>query len=250
MTENTEVRDEGLEHEEAHDEHGHHEINYFMIYVVLVVLFLISVAGPEVGEATGLRWITLVTAFGIAVVKANLVIQNFMHLKWEKNIMKWMLATSVILMVLMVAGISPDVLNHEGRNWENVAAKAAVERGLEGEAAAEEEEPTETAAAAGGAFSAQSAYQGVCASCHGAEGAGNGPAGAALDPPPANFTSAEFWETRDRERIMTVIEEGAAAVGGSSLMAPFGALYDDEQIAALADYVISFAPEGAGPSGE
>ncbi len=100
MTENNDVREEGLEHEDPHAEHGHHEVNYFKIYVVLVVLFLISVAGPEVGEFTGLRWITLITAFGIAVVKANLVIQNFMHLKWEKNIMKWMLATSLILMFL------------------------------------------------------------------------------------------------------------------------------------------------------
>ncbi len=49
---------------------------------------------------------------------------------------------------------------------------------------------------------------------------------------------------------MTVIEQGAAAVGGSNLMAPFGALYSEEQIAALADYVISFAPEGAGPGGQ
>lgn len=249
MTENNDVREEGLEHEDPHAEHDHHEVNYFKIYVVLVVLFLISVAGPEVGEFTGLRWITLITAFGIAVVKANLVIQNFMHLKWEKNIMKWMLATSLILMLLYVAGVAPDVMNHEGRNWVNVSAQAAVERGVDGEAA-EEEEATETAAAGGGAFSAESAYQGVCASCHGAEGDGNGPAGAALDPPPADFTSAEFWAERDRERIMTVIENGAASVGGSSLMAPFGALYDEEQLSALTDYVMSFAPEGAAPSGE
>lgn len=249
MTENNDVRDEGLEHEDPHAEHDHHEINYFKIYVALVVLFLISVAGPEVGELTGLRWITLVTAFGIAVVKANLVIQNFMHLRWEKKIMKWMLTTSLILMALYVAGVAPDVMNHEGRNWTNVAALAATERGVDGEAPAEEE-ATETAAAAGGAFSAQSAFQGVCASCHGAEGNGAGPAGAALDPPPADFTSPEFWAERDRERIMTVIESGAASVGGSSLMAPFGALYNEEQIAALADYVISFAPEGAAPGGE
>ena len=240
MSENSELHGEGPEHPDTHAEHGHHEINYFMIYVALVVLFLISVAGPEVGEFTGLRWITLVTAFGIAVVKANLVIQNFMHLKWEKNIMKWMLATSLILMFLMVAGISPDVMNHEGRNWENVAAKESVERGVEGEVAA-----ADTAAAeATAGFTAESAYQGVCASCHGADGQGNGPASGGLEPPPANFTSAEFWATRDRERIMTAIENGAAAVGGSSLMAAYGPLYSDDQIAALTDYVMAFQPGG------
>lgn len=232
------------EHSDGGHDGGHH-VNYFKIYVVLVVLFLISVAGPEVGEMTGLRWITLITAFGIAVVKANLVIQNFMHLKWEKNLMKWVLATSLILMFLMVAGISPDVMNHEGNNWENVAAKAAVERGVDGEA---EEETVVVAAPAG--FTAQSAFQGICATCHGAGGAGDGPAGAALDPPPANFTDPAFWADRDRQRIIDVLENGAASVGGSSLMAAYGGLYTDEQIAELADYVIALAPEGAAPGGE
>lgn len=246
MSDNTE-HDTELEHGDSHGEHDDHHVNYFMIYLVLVVLFLISVAGPEVGERTGLRWITLVTAFGIAVVKANLVIQNFMHLRWEKNLMKWMLATSLILMFLMVAGISPDVMNHEGNNWENVAAKAAVERGVDGETAGEE---ASTEVAAAGAFSAQSAFRDVCATCHGASGEGDGPAGVALDPPPASFTDPAFWADRDKERIMTVIDQGAAAVGGSNLMAPFGGLYTDEQLSELADYVISFAPEGASPSGE
>lgn len=233
---------DGHEHADDHEE-GHHP-NYFAIYVTLVVLFLISVAGPEIGELTGWRWITLVTAFGIAIWKANLVIQNFMHLRWEKKIMKWMLATSLILMALYVAGVAPDVLNHEGRNWENVAAQAAVERGVDGEA--EEEEGETTVAAGGGAFNAEATYQSVCATCHGAEGQGDGPAGAALDPPPANFTDPAFWAERDRERIVTAITNGAAAVGGSNLMVAFGSLYSDEQLQQLTDYVMSFAPAGAG----
>ena len=233
------------ENQEHNDAHGHddgHHVNYFKIYVILVVLFLISVAGPEVGEFTGLRWITLITAFGIAVWKANLVIQNFMHLRWEKRLMKWMLATSLILMFLMVAGISPDVLNHEGRNWENLAAQAAVERGVEGEYAEEEGEGEEVVVADPGVFSAEASFGIVCSTCHGAGGAGDGPAGVALDPPPASFTDASFWAERDRDRIITVIRDGAAAVGGSALMAPWGALYDEEQLGQMADYVMSFAP--------
>ena len=96
--------------------HGHHDVPYFKIYVALIILFLISVAGPEVGEATGLRWITLITAFGIALVKARLVINNFMHLKWEKRLMKWMLTASLIMLGIMMAGVAPDVMNHEGNN--------------------------------------------------------------------------------------------------------------------------------------
>ena len=233
MSENTE---HNAEHGDGHDD-GHH-VNYFKIYVALVILFLISVAGPELG----IRWVTLITAFGIAVVKANLVISNFMHLKWEKRLMKWLLATSLILMFLMVAGISPDVLNHEGRNWENVAAQEwTASQMAEDHGEDEETELAEVEAEPAG-FSAASSFGTVCATCHGASGQGDGPAGAALDPPPASFTDPAFWEGRDRDRIITVIRDGAAAVGGSALMAPWGALYTEEQLEQMADYVMSFRP--------
>jgi caa(3)-type oxidase subunit IV len=238
------MSENNTEHHGDGHEGGHH-VNYFAIYVALVVLFLISVAGPEVGERTGLRWITLITAFGIAVVKANLVINNFMHLRWEKRLMKWMLATSVILMLLMVAGVSPDVLNHEGRNWENLAAMEATARGLDEDDHGEGEEVVvaDAGEAEPAGFNAAASFGTICATCHGAGGRGDGPAGAALDPVPADFTEAVFWEDRDRDRILTVIRDGAAAVGGSPLMAPWGALYTAEQLEEMADYVMSFRPE-------
>jgi caa(3)-type oxidase subunit IV len=232
-------------HAEEHHEGGGHHINYFGIYVTLVVLFLISVAGPEIGELTGLRWITLVTAFGIAIVKARLVIDNFMHLKWERRIMKSILVTSLVLMALMVAGISTDVLNHEGRNWENVAAREAIARGVGGghgeEMLAEGEEAEEAVEAA---FNAQNMFNIVCASCHGTAGDGTGAAGAALDPAPANFTDPAFWETRDMDRVVNVITNGAAAAfGGSALMVGWSSSFDEEQIQQLAEYVSEFRPE-------
>jgi caa(3)-type oxidase subunit IV len=232
------------ENHEKHDGHddGHH-VNYFRIYVLLLVLFAISVMGPEIGVLTGLHWITLFTAFGIALVKARLVINNFMHLKWEKNLMKWMLTASVILLFILVAGVAPDVLNHEGNNWENVAAKEATARGLSGEHGGEAEGAEaegEVVVAAG--FTPAASFGTICATCHGAAGDGTGAAGMALDPRPANFTDPVFWETRDRERIIKVIRDGAASVGGSMLMAPWGALYTEEQLGEMADYVMAFRP--------
>jgi caa(3)-type oxidase subunit IV len=106
-----------------------HHPNYKNIYLTLLVLLVISVAGPFLG----IFWVTLITAFGIAVVKANLVINNFMHLKWERRIIKWVLATTLALMVLFFFGIAPDVMKHDGLRWENVAAKDAIERGVGGE---------------------------------------------------------------------------------------------------------------------
>ena len=103
-----------------HGEHAAHETNYVKIWAILVVLLLVSVAGPEIGYLTGIRAITLFTAFGIAIIKAWLVIKNFMHLNVEKRIMAYMLTTCVVFMLLFFAGSSPDVMKFEGRNWTKV----------------------------------------------------------------------------------------------------------------------------------
>ena len=61
--------------EDPATEHTRHP-NYVSICVILLVLLVISILGPELG----IRAVTLITAFGIAVVKAYLVAKNFMHL--------------------------------------------------------------------------------------------------------------------------------------------------------------------------
>jgi caa(3)-type oxidase subunit IV len=239
------------EHHDPHDAHhdGGHHVNYKKIYFTLLGLLVVSVVGPFFG----ILWVTLITAFGIAIVKANLVIQNFMHLKWERRIAKWFLTTSLVLMALFMAGVSVDVMNHEGNNWENIAAQAAVERGIplepgEVEEEVEEEgEPVETAA-----FNAPQMYGLICGSCHGATGAGDGPAGAVLNPRPANFTDPAFWAegnlhpqfpTRDRARILQVITNGGASVGKSPLMVGWSASFTAEQIEQITDHVMSFRPQ-------
>ena len=224
-------------HEQNGDGHdGGHHTNYKKIYFTLLGLLVVSVAGPF----AGILVVTLITAFGIAVVKANLVIQNFMHLKAEKRLAKWILATSLLLMALMFAGISADVMNHEGRNWVNLAAMAAVERGIVDPHAEGEVEEVEFVAVA---RTVEADFNLICATCHGAGGLGDGAAGVALDTPPADFTDPVFWETRDRDRIVNVITNGAAAVGGSSLMVGWSASFSAERIQGFADYVLAFRPE-------
>jgi caa(3)-type oxidase subunit IV len=233
-----------------------HHPNYKKIYFTLLFLLVVSVAGPFLG----ILWVTLITAFGIALVKANLVIQNFMHLRWEKGIMKWTLATSLILMFLLFAGVAPDVMKHEGTRWVNDAAIAAVERGIEGShgeeeahvVAAEEhadeaavpEESAAPAVAAAQEFDAAGAYQTVCALCHGATGAGDGPGGAALDPKPASFADAAFWADRTDEQVALAISGGGAAVGKSALMPAWGAMYNEGQVAAMVTFLKTFQSGG------
>jgi len=123
------------EHEE-HAEHG--QSHYVRIWGVLLVLLAVSILGPivaphienAVGGVVKGWMITLITAFGIAIYKAYLVAANFMHLNIEKRYISYLLATFLMLMVLFFAGVSPDVMKHEGQNWENVAAEAEVDRAL------------------------------------------------------------------------------------------------------------------------
>lgn len=105
--------------------HGQNPNKYRNIYLTLLVLLVISIVGPEIG----ILWVTLITAFGIAVVKSAMVVQEFMHLKYERKVVKWLLVTSLLFMLLLFAGVAPDVMRHEGRNWENLAARKLVEGG-------------------------------------------------------------------------------------------------------------------------
>lgn len=127
------------EHRDHAEDHG--EAHYVKIWGVLLVLLIISILGPIVAPHVAFgflqAWmITMMTAFGIAIVKAYLVAANFMHLNIEKRYISYLLATMLTFMLLFFAGVAPDVMKHEGQNWENTSAKAEIERGLEAEAAA------------------------------------------------------------------------------------------------------------------
>jgi caa(3)-type oxidase subunit IV len=113
----------------AHDEAEHIRF-YTRVYLTLIALFLVSVAGPVVGGWVGSKALVLVTAFGIALVKAYLVCAHFMHLNIEKRYIGYLLTTTLVFMFLFYAGVSPDVMEHRGRNWINVAAQNEVERAL------------------------------------------------------------------------------------------------------------------------
>lgn len=116
-------------HDAGHGGGGHHEDHtrqYVKIWAILLVLLVISIIGPELGHPT----LTLVTAFGIAFVKAYLVIKHFMHLTVEKKYVGFLMLTMLAFMLVFVAGVAPDVMKHSGQRWTNDAAEAVVKKGL------------------------------------------------------------------------------------------------------------------------
>ena len=105
-----------------HEEHTPEHYNKIAIW--LVILAIVSWLGPMLG----IKVITLITAFGIACVKAYLVCKHFMHLNVEKRYVVYLLTTALAFMFLFYAGVAPDVMQHDGRHWDNVAAKTEVDR--------------------------------------------------------------------------------------------------------------------------
>ena len=101
--------------------------NYVKIWFWLVLLLLISVAGPMLEIPA----VTIITAFGIAAVKAFLVAANFMHLKFEKQIISFILILSLCLLGVFFFGVAPDIMMTDGDQWiDCIADKSCVEQRL------------------------------------------------------------------------------------------------------------------------
>jgi caa(3)-type oxidase subunit IV len=76
----------------AEHHHDSHPPKYYVkIWGFLLILLVISFVGPELG----IKWLTLITAFGIALVKAGMVCAYFMHMNIEKKYV-WYILTAVI----------------------------------------------------------------------------------------------------------------------------------------------------------
>jgi len=108
----------GHAHADTHGAaHGAHDRNYVKIWGILVALLFVSVAGPMLG----IRVVTLLAAFGVALVKAYMVAKNFMHLDVEKPIVHWILLVALALMVLLYGALAPDVQKGAGMGWKKDA---------------------------------------------------------------------------------------------------------------------------------
>ncbi|MCG8392486.1 MAG: FTR1 family protein [Pseudomonadales bacterium] len=76
-------------------------------------------------------------------------------------------------------------------------------------------------------------YQSQCAACHGKEGHGDGPAGAALEPAPTDFTEVARYDGRSLLGLHTTITQGVEGTG----MAAYGDTLSEADRWALAFYV-------------
>jgi mono/diheme cytochrome c family protein len=86
---------------------------------------------------------------------------------------------------------------------------------------------------------------GACMTCHGMEGAGDGPASAALNPKPASFQLGNYridatgdGKTGTEQDLYQIITHGAQKFGGSMMMVGRSDLSESDRNA-LVKYVLS-----------
>ncbi len=91
-----------------------HDRKYVKIWMILVGLLGVSIVGP----LFEIQVVTLITAFGVAVVKAFMVAKHFMHLTVQPRYVIYITSVCLVLMVVFWAGVAPDVYKWEGTNWE------------------------------------------------------------------------------------------------------------------------------------
>jgi mono/diheme cytochrome c family protein len=73
-------------------------------------------------------------------------------------------------------------------------------------------------------------YRNKCQMCHGADGKGNGPASAAFNPKPADFTNSDFWKRKDIDKFITdTVENGHGMMPAFKLKA--------DEMKAIIDYL-------------
>jgi mono/diheme cytochrome c family protein len=98
-------------------------------------------------------------------------------------------------------------------------------------------------ASAGDTAAGKVAFTLYCVPCHGETGKGDGPAGIALDPPPRDFTVAQFKFDTDGDGaigtdadLKNTITKGGIPYGGSPLMAPW-LTFTDADVENLIAYI-------------
>jgi mono/diheme cytochrome c family protein len=89
---------------------------------------------------------------------------------------------------------------------------------------------------------AKAMFGSVCATCHGIDGTGSGPAAVNLNPRPRNYTDAKWQSTVTDDQIKNTILLGGAGVGKSPMMPAQPQLKDDpDTLAGLVKIIRGFA---------
>ena len=104
-------------HEEPHghtETMPHHPVPYFLIFGLLVVLTIVTVAVAFIDIHNEI--VKVLLALTIASIKASAVALFFMHLKFEGKLIYLILIVPLLLCVLLVVALIPDIVHGQPFN--------------------------------------------------------------------------------------------------------------------------------------
>ena len=102
-------------------------------------------------------------------------------------------------------------------------------------------QPSTAASAPGPVRPGQAVYERHCARCHGMTGGADGPGASALPIKPPSLTDGRLLNPLPDEFLVTVVRDGAAAVGLAPQMPAFGRLLSEREIRDVVAYVRTLA---------
>ncbi|MCJ7701022.1 MAG: c-type cytochrome [Anaerolineales bacterium] len=86
-------------------------------------------------------------------------------------------------------------------------------------------------------------YEVNCASCHGPEGKGDGPAAAGLDPQPASLADAHMMEEMNDGALFWRVNEGGMMEPFNSVMPAWKGTLSEDEIWQVITYIREFAED-------
>lgn len=90
---------------DAAETHG--KSQYYWVWGILLGITAVEVALAYIH----LRPVTMLTLLvGLSLVKAALIILYFMHMKFETSTMKWVLMSSLVIVLLLMSAFFPDAI--------------------------------------------------------------------------------------------------------------------------------------------
>lgn len=215
-----------------HDKSHHHILSNAMawkIWGVLIFLTLVTVGVAQIDLGAA----NFAVAMLVASIKASLVCMFFMGLKYDHKENTVIFSTSIIFMTIFMILTFGDLLTRG-----DVYVKFGGPIIPEGSVAAITKSKFDKAWVSSPELIAHGKEQfaNQCVACHGAGGAGDGPAAAGLNPKPRNFTKADAWKNgRKPSQIFGTLTKGLNS------MPSFGTLPPDDRWA-LVHYIRSLGP--------
>jgi caa(3)-type oxidase subunit IV len=205
-----------------------HKKIFIRVWIALMALTVVTALAAYVD--LGGKWNILV-AMLIATVKGTLVCLFFMELKYDNMLNRVVFASSFVFLAIFVGLTATD-------EWVRESAIPAEVQAVEkpaGAQAAEHEKfrrATKELVAAG-----KTIYLAQCMACHGMNGQGDGPAAAALKPPPRDFTSGIWKLGGSPAQVFKTLTDGMPGTP----MPPFSSLSTEDRWA-IVHYIRSLSP--------